>query len=940
MKLKRPRKSKLSKKSGVSPRQFESVSTASCSQSNNLSDLPSPLSTASSPSSRGNDNNNVSKLDDGAPSNSALNDLQRVLKLIEAERHLAAHQLYVHARDRVLKKNNHDDNNNNNNTASSNNSDASIEAAGILLQTKRHEFETLEKRHDIFSNAKLNLAANNNDNNNDDDDENKSNDNDPNQNDENSWILAQTLFGITTYYRREPIDNSLSIKIEGELSDDSIPLFEQIVVLRECDLYHKWAPFMSKSRKLAQLDKLDVVAWYEVGVPLLGLMRDACYRAVGCDCMKEDGMVLLVAVGLHDSEEHGVKSALLNNTATATTTESATTIASNSNDDDVDSTNNNEAAAEQQQQLQQQRQQQNYMEQTAMSNLVTDTVASSFLARDEILDTIEIPPIPQGTGKGRMTIRNFAASIDVLGPSSARTCIVVNIDPNLHFLPQSLIDFSLKKMAGVMILKLQQAAKRVVADPIRNPHARRMREDVSFYRDWLLPRFQQHCDELGWEMPPVTALEVSDEVLRAEGVFEESWRSEMVEKKKNDDGGGGTNNYLNHDDSNDSAMMSIPMSEEQHNGYATTIASPTSSSNSSSNKSNTKAKLAKIARQLRSPETPEEKIAAARRRAAQRLQPEPFSDSKKKRLKELKGVKRKAEDRIRANEDYSSSCDEGSVSTYGTLQTIQRWDENSGLKKNLVIFPITLILNIMLPYFSSEKFLSTLSSSFKQQLFSMASETVPLLFICLQAICLRSLLDFLLIFAFDSIDFGQKKYVQNMELGRKLYQDKVHKYSLLVGLALVGVSCGLAFLRFFFEEVTMYVCYAFRLTCVMKESSSCGQLGLRISTYLTTRLGIFVVAVLAMACIVLPKPERRVVQKKTKKCISSPRSAASPSSSQIDSEDAGGESVSILSVSTPRDRRGDIPDTIGGNQYLTICGGTFSPVGSMSMDPIDEEEEE
>ncbi|KAK1732329.1 hypothetical protein QTG54_016996 [Skeletonema marinoi] len=38
---------------------------------------------------------------------------------------------------------------------------------------------------------------------------------------------------------------------------------------------------MTKSRKLAQLDKLDVVAWYEVGVPLLGLMRDACYRAVG-----------------------------------------------------------------------------------------------------------------------------------------------------------------------------------------------------------------------------------------------------------------------------------------------------------------------------------------------------------------------------------------------------------------------------------------------------------------------------------------------------------------------------------------------------------------------------------------------------------------------------------------------------------------------------------
>lgn len=67
--------------------------------------------------------------------------------------------------------------------------------------------------------------------------------------------------------------------------------------MREVDLYHKWAPFMSASKKLAQLDKLDVVAWYIVGVPLLGLTRDACYRAVGCDCMREEGSVLLVAVG-------------------------------------------------------------------------------------------------------------------------------------------------------------------------------------------------------------------------------------------------------------------------------------------------------------------------------------------------------------------------------------------------------------------------------------------------------------------------------------------------------------------------------------------------------------------------------------------------------------------------------------------------------------------
>ena len=55
--------------------------------------------------------------------------------------------------------------------------------------------------------------------------------------------------------------------------------------------------------KLAQLDKLDVVGWFRIGVPMLGLTRDACYRAVGCDCMNEHGSVMLVALGLNDEGE-------------------------------------------------------------------------------------------------------------------------------------------------------------------------------------------------------------------------------------------------------------------------------------------------------------------------------------------------------------------------------------------------------------------------------------------------------------------------------------------------------------------------------------------------------------------------------------------------------------------------------------------------------------
>ena len=70
----------------------------------------------------------------------------------------------------------------------------------------------------------------------------------------------------------------------------------------------------------------------------------------------------------------------------------------------------------------------------ASSTPIIDTTTSSFLARDDILSTIQIPDIPEGVGRGRMTIRDFSASIDILSPTSARTKLVANIDPNLQLM--------------------------------------------------------------------------------------------------------------------------------------------------------------------------------------------------------------------------------------------------------------------------------------------------------------------------------------------------------------------------------------------------------------------------------------------------------------------------------------------------------------------------
>lgn len=261
-----------------------------------------------------------------------------------------------------------------------------------ILHAKQVEFEALNVRAKDFQQARENLVE------------------------DEDWTLSQTLFGITTSYRRED-DGTLSVKLEGELT--GVPLFEQLAVLREVDLYTEWAPFCSKADKLTQVGKIEVVAHQVMSVPLLGLSRDVAFRALGCDCMREDGSIIIVAASVDE------------------------------------------------------------------------------------FPGADIPPAPTRIGSARMLLRSFQAKVDVLSPTSARTRLVANIDPKLA-LPQWLIDFSMKKIAGLVLVCLQSQAKKVMNNPDRK-HGKRIQEDSAFYRDWLLPKFDQYCRDLGWEMPDISA---------------------------------------------------------------------------------------------------------------------------------------------------------------------------------------------------------------------------------------------------------------------------------------------------------------------------------------------------------------------------------------------------------------------------------------------------
>lgn len=252
------------------------------------------------------------------------------------------------------------------------------------------------------------------------------------------WTLSQTLFGVTTYYRREA-DSSLSIKLEGLVS--GVPLFEQVAVMKEVDLHSKWAPFCSSSLTIKDIDKLDTVGWFCLGMPSFGISRDGVFRAVGCDAMLEHGSILLAGQGIFDRDEG-------------------------------------------------------------------EAYQEPYLA--DGLEGLDIPDPPTRIGTGRMTIRNLSGSLNVLSPTSVSIKIIANVDPRISFFPQSLLDFIMRKLCGVIVSRLQAAAKKAMSNPVRNVHARRIRQESAFYKGWLLPKFQAMCEVLGWELPAIAALEVPD----------------------------------------------------------------------------------------------------------------------------------------------------------------------------------------------------------------------------------------------------------------------------------------------------------------------------------------------------------------------------------------------------------------------------------------------
>ena len=50
------------------------------------------------------------------------------------------------------------------------------------------------------------------------------------------------------------------------------------------------------------------------------------------------------------------------------------------------------------------------------------------------------------------------------------------------------MNFATKQLVGVLIYLLQEASRKIHADPVKNHHAKKIREESDFYRHWMLPR--------------------------------------------------------------------------------------------------------------------------------------------------------------------------------------------------------------------------------------------------------------------------------------------------------------------------------------------------------------------------------------------------------------------------------------------------------------------
>jgi hypothetical protein len=103
------------------------------------------------------------------------------------------------------------------------------------------------------------------------------------------WIFGTDYYGVVTHYKTT--ENGI-ITIRMEASKDDQPIFEQIAVMHEIDLFKDWVPFCTKSELIKKIGFAEIFAYFKLSIPFCS--RDTLFNAFGVDCLEEHGLFMLL----------------------------------------------------------------------------------------------------------------------------------------------------------------------------------------------------------------------------------------------------------------------------------------------------------------------------------------------------------------------------------------------------------------------------------------------------------------------------------------------------------------------------------------------------------------------------------------------------------------------------------------------------------------------
>lgn len=365
-------------------------------------------------------------------------------------------------------------------------------------------------------------------------------------------------------------------------------------------------------------------------------------------------------------------------------------------------------------------------------------------------------------------------------------------------MPQTLIEFVMKKLCGFLLNKLQSAAKKTVKNPVRNIHAQRMREDSGFYYDWLLPKFKSIAAELGWEIPTISAFELTEAQQLEAARLREKKASRMHSFSQFE-----ASKIRTDSEGDISSSRSAPATFRRNSsmGSESDVDDDSSDISSLSGTSsiwkNNPIVIYLREMEMKTQERKKQAVLESRQKAAARLQPKPLPQDKAERLKILKMQKaRKMRDRTLSGASFDSSF--GSVGASEGLTRVDehesaadrtgrsqpyspvsaalrnrgRWTRLLAVSVLVVLLFVLLHVDDMIPFFTFP-FITELG-------------TVAYMGVC--GVIHFLLCDVELIYAFEAFELGMK----SGEQVKTFYHGQVRIGVALVSATLVGFSLAKA----------------------------------------------------------------------------------------------------------------------------------------------------